>query len=131
MTDDTAYAVAAIDSAVPNLDGSYVKFTFIMEGGPNLSLALPSRYLFPLAAMSFATANQVAAIAGNLANQQILQSEGVEVHASGDQFDLHFRLSGTRTDIPVSIDRRTAQALSEHLALSLARGSDSSTDRRQ
>jgi len=123
MTDDAPYEVIAPEGAVPSLDGSYFEFTFCMKDGPNLSLAVPSRYLFPLAAMSFVAANQASAIAGNLANQQILEAEGVEVHSGTDFLDLHFRLAGTNTDIPLSITRQTAQALVERLAASLARGS--------
>jgi hypothetical protein len=123
MTDDTPYEVIAPEGAVPNLDGSHVKFTFSMKNGPNLSLAIPSQYLFPLAAMSFVAANQVSAIAGNLANQQILQAEAVDVHSGTDFLELHFRLTGTHTDIPLSITRQTAQALVEQLAASLAQGS--------
>jgi len=49
MTDDDApYEVLALESAVPNDDGTYFKFTFMLKGGPSLSLAIPSQCLFPL-----------------------------------------------------------------------------------
>jgi hypothetical protein len=70
MTDnDASYEVLSVESAVPNDDGTYFKFTLLMKGGPSLSLAIPSQFLFPLAAMSFVAANQAHAISGILANQ--------------------------------------------------------------
>ena len=129
--DDAPYEVLAPESAVPNDDGTYVKFTFSMKGGPSLSLAIPSQYLFPLAALSFVAANQAHAIAGTLANQQILQAEAVEVHSDAEYLDLHFRLTDTNTDIPISIARHAARALLERLAESLARGSDPPSGSRQ
>jgi hypothetical protein len=129
--DDAPYEVLTPESAVPNDDGTYVKFTFLMKNGPSLSLAIPSQHLFPLAALSFVAANQVCAIAGTLANQQILQSEAVEVHSGTDCLELHFRLAGTKTDVPISITRETAQTLLERLAASLAERSASPSVPRQ
>jgi len=130
MTDeDVAYEVIDLDPAVPNDDGSYVKFTFRMRDGPPLALALPARCLFPLAALSFTAANQAYAISGTLANQQILAAEGVEVHPDPDNVDLHFRLSGTHTDIPISLTRQAAEALSKRLSASLGPGSGPRTTR--
>jgi hypothetical protein len=124
MEDDgSIYEVVAPESAVPNEDGSYVKFIFSMRDGPPLALAIPSRHLFPLAALSFVAANQVCAIAGTLTNQQILQAESVEVYSDADRFDLHFRLTGTNTDVPIAMTWQSAQMLLQRLTASLARGS--------
>jgi hypothetical protein len=38
------------------------------------------------------------AISGNLANQQILQAEGVDVVPGPNELDCHFRLTGTKTE---------------------------------
>src|SRR5260221_14082483 len=103
-------------------DGAWVKLTFLMKDGPLLSLAIPSQYMLPLAAMTFVAANQAYAVAGTLANQRILLSEGVDVRSDREQIDLYFRLSGTKTEIPVSLSRHTARSLLEQLTASLAQG---------
>jgi hypothetical protein len=127
--DDEVYEVLALEGAVPNEDGTYVKFTFRMKDGPSLSLAIPSEKLFPFAALSFVAANQVCAIVGTLANQQILEAEAVEVYPGAGNFDLHFRLAGTQTDIPISITRQRAETLLQELSASLGPASGHSTTR--
>jgi hypothetical protein len=47
-----------------------------------------------------------------------------EVHSGADQIDIHFRLAGTKTDIPISITREIARTLLGQLTASLAEGSD-------
>ena len=102
--DESTYEVAGLGGAEPNDDGSYFRFTFVMKDGKRLRLAIPAHRLFPLAAISFVAANQARALAQTLASQQVLLSESVEIHPSENIVEIHFRLSGTKTDIPISLN---------------------------
>jgi hypothetical protein len=60
------------------------------------------------------------ATAGNLASQQVPLIESVEVYSDPRGICIHFRPSGTQTDLPIVLTRRTAQDLLERLTVLLA-----------
>ncbi len=119
MDDDLpTYEVVALGDAALNEDGNLFRFTFVLRDAQSLGLALPTRCLLPLAANAFVASNQAhAATAGTEANLQILQAESVEIYPTEKVVDFHFRLSGTKTDFPVSLPRQVAQSFSERLGV--------------
>jgi hypothetical protein len=124
------FEVVKPEGSHPNDDGTKCLFTFSTTEGRVL-LGIPSKHLFQLSAMSLVEGNRACAFAGNLANQQILRSEAVDVRPARDQVDIYFRLAGTKTEIPVSISREAAQTLLARLTEFLAQESAPPTERLQ
>src|ERR1700736_1642198 len=94
-----------------------------MRGSP-LHLAIPTPQLSPLVALVSQAANQARAIAGNVAQQDVLETVGTEVFRDERNVDVHFRLAGG-LDLPIGLTLRGAAELRDKLAASLAQGSSS------